>query len=116
MKHHARSDLAGRPVLSRSGEPLHHEGAEPVPTREQLAQRVGAARRAGALDEELDGPVSRVEVEVADAVGWDDRKKLLDVWQDAGQRVERITPELYEALVEVARFGARCAVRNLLDD
>lgn len=51
-----------------------------------------------------------------DAVDWDDRKKLADIWQDhTPLPTEGLSSEVYSALLAVARWGARQAA-EILDD
>lgn len=56
----------------------------------------------------------KIAIAVVDAVDWDDRKTLLDIWQNAGMTVDQITETLYSALMAVARYGARAAAENLI--
>lgn len=42
-----------------------------------------------------------------EAVGWDDRKTLADIWQDHARLPEAgLSEQVYDALVAVARYGA----------
>jgi hypothetical protein len=46
----------------------------------------------------------------ATRIGWDDRKKLAGIWQDhAPLPAEGLSERVYEALIEVARYGAALA-------
>lgn len=47
---------------------------------------------------------------VNDSVGWDDRKTLSDIYQDAGGRIDSLDDATYEALLAVATYGATQAV------
>lgn len=57
-----------------------------------------------------------VNVMVHDAVDWDSRKTLLDVWQDHGGPMPPPGTDwdetIYPALIAVAGWGARKVVEN----
>jgi hypothetical protein len=55
----------------------------------------------------------QVTVAVHDAVSWDDRKSLADVWQQHA-RLSNLDEDTYSALVAVAQYGARQAAENLI--
>jgi hypothetical protein len=60
----------------------------------------------------------RANVLVHDAVDWDSRKHLLDIWQDAGGPMPAVGVDwdetIYPALMAVASWGARQVVQNEL--
>lgn len=84
-------------------------GATPI--RLPLSQRQAAAL-ATLLNHELDGsfPPALDELQAFSDVGWDDRKKLAGIWQEhAPLPAEGLSERVYEALIEVARYGATLA-------
>jgi hypothetical protein len=56
----------------------------------------------------------RINSEVADAVGWDDRKELARMWQENGGTVPGGLQAIYPALIAVAQYGAERAAGNLI--
>ena len=58
-------------------------------------------------------PADELTPEINDAVGFDDRKELADLWQDyAPLPVQGLTEGTYDALLHVAKWGARAALEN----
>ena len=59
------------------------------------------------------GVVDELTPEINDAVSWDDRKTLSDLWQTfAPLPAEGLTERVYDALLHVAKYGAREALEN----
>jgi hypothetical protein len=58
---------------------------------------------------------ARLNVAVADAVGWDDRKTLADIYQGHVRLEHGLSDEFYAALIAVAQHGARRAADDLID-
>lgn len=59
------------------------------------------------------GAVDELTPEINEAVGYDDRKELADVWQDyAPLPAQGLTEGTYDALMHVAKWGARRALEN----
>jgi len=54
---------------------------------------------------------SEITRAVNEAVDWDSRKTLSDVWQDHA-RIERLDDATYEALIAVAQWGARTVLER----
>lgn len=64
-----------------------------------------AAGRNGAVDE--------LTPKINEAVTWDDRKDLSSIWQDyAPLPAQGLTESTYDALMAIARWGARRALEN----
>ena len=59
----------------------------------------------------MSDPIDRAEFRqaISDAIGWDDRKTVADVYQERGGRFTD-DPTPYEALLAVARWGAETAL------
>lgn len=55
-----------------------------------------------------------ITVAVNEAVGWDDRKTLSDVWQEHA-RIDHLGDDTYSALIAVAQWGAREALERAAD-
>jgi len=53
--------------------------------------------------------------EVNEAVDWDRRKTLADVWQSVA-RIPSLDEDVYLALITVAQWGARSALENAAAD
>jgi len=62
------------------------------------------------------GVVDELAPEINDAVGYDNRKELADLWQDFAPLPEQgLTEGTYDALLHVAKWGARRALENRRD-
>jgi hypothetical protein len=70
-------------------------------------------RRAMSENDDLTPEQWRV---VNEAVDWDARKTLADVFQDAGGRVVDLSEGTYDGLIAVARWGAIRAVETADED
>jgi hypothetical protein len=58
-------------------------------------------------------PTPEATAAVNDAVDWDDRKTLSDLWQDrAPLPDEGLSERVYEALIAVAQYGAARLYEN----
>lgn len=59
------------------------------------------------------GAVDALTPEINEAVGYDDRKELADIWQVfAPLPMIGLTEGTYDALMHVAKYGARRALEN----
>jgi len=58
-----------------------------------------------------------INYRINDAFGWDDRKELLEVWQGYVDLPEGSSIDnTYNALLAIARWGARRLIKNELED
>lgn len=86
--------------MTAAGEPTESrwlEGLDPVTERERR-----------------DVTARAVWLAINENVGWDDRKTLLDIWQEHAPLPETgLNDGIYEALLAVARWGARQVAEDL---
>lgn len=57
-------------------------------------------------------PEESANLRINEAVSWDDRKTLADVYQRNGGKVQDLSEETYMALILLAKWGAQRVIEN----